>query len=146
MNAYCVNYYDEDDMMTWVTTVFAETDDDAYLAAEEERLKNSIHPGSTEIYSIENTVTGKTLFLSFRAGAAGTVLPETPSKEELTKLETMSFQNNHAQKMLFALENDPSYPSDQHEKAVSECEKSENEIENYLKFLTARYPGYKFEL
>jgi hypothetical protein len=74
-NAYTVNYYDTSDTMTWIMVFEAETAEEAYALAEENRLTNAICPEETEIYSIANNKTGKDVYLSGRAGGSG-FIPE----------------------------------------------------------------------
>jgi hypothetical protein len=68
----------------------------------------------------------------------------TPSNKELSQLEMLRSRYRSAQTILDAWENDPSYPSDKHEKALREFQEAEHALDRYQESLVARYPNHKF--
>jgi VIT1/CCC1 family predicted Fe2+/Mn2+ transporter len=64
-----------------------------------------------------------------------------PSSDEKLSWEEkkLRLQYEHAQDIVSAWENDPCYPSNEHEKAVREFEKAASALNNYHKNLTTRY-------
>jgi hypothetical protein len=64
-----------------------------------------------------------------------------PSSDEKLSWEEkkLRLRYEHAQDIVSAWENDPCYPSNEHEKAVREFEKAASVLNNYHKKLTTRY-------
>jgi hypothetical protein len=70
---------------------------------------------------------------------------DEPTYEDLSQLRSLEFQFRHAQTILDAWEQDPSYPSDIHEKAVKDLQLAADTLRSYRNRLMAGFPNHSFD-